>query len=174
MHIAGIFPVLFKGGFLLSIENKGIDNFQALKEEVRGFLKAHKLATISTVSPEGIPVAAIVMFFFDEEFNFYFITRRSTRKFNNLQANKNVAFVVGTELAPGTVQANGIAEFLPDEGLDFVDKIGMGTEMHDLYYGPFLQLAGKDFAVFKVKINWLRYLHLDLATGKENYYQIIP
>ncbi len=81
--------------------------------------------------------------------------------------------VIGTELAPGTVQLNGEAEWLKGEGLPYLDKITIDPDLKNLYYGPFLKLEGKDFAVFKVKPNWLRYLRLDLVTEKEDYYQII-
>lgn len=155
------------------MENSRINNHQVLKEEAIGFLKFHKLAVVSTISKEGMPESATVMFFVDEDLNLYFLTHQSTRKFRNLKDNKNIGIVVGTELAPGTIQIQGEAQWLENEGLDFVEKMSVDKELKELYYGPFLALEGKDFAVFKVKINWMRYLHLDLATNKENYYQII-
>lgn len=149
------------------------ENFVAIKESCLGFLRAHKLAVVSTISEGGIPTAATVMFFIDESWNIYFITRQNTRKFKNLMKNENVAMVVGTELAPGTVQINGVAKWLEGEGLDFVEKITLDQDLKNLYYGPFLNLEGKDFAVFKVEVSWLRYLYLNLKTQKEDYYQII-
>ena len=149
------------------------ENLIAIKEECRGFLMAHKLAVISTASKDGALASATMMYFFDEDWNFYFITRQRTRKFKNLMENPNISMVVGTELAPGTVQINGRAEWLKEEGLEFVGKITLDKDLKDLYYGSFLMLEGDDFAVMKVRIDWMRYLHLDLATKKENYYQII-
>ena len=87
--------------------------------------------------------------------------------------NKNVAVVVGTVPAATTVQFNGVAELMGAEGEDFLKKLAEHTSLKEFYYGPFLGIAGIDFAVFKVKINWLRYLYLDTETMKEEYYQII-
>ncbi len=102
-----------------------------------------------------------------------FVTRRHTRKFENLMENKNVAIVVGTVPAATTVQINGVAELMGAEGEEFLKKLTENPDLKEFYYGPFLGISGIDFAVFKVKINWLRYLYLDTETMREEYYQII-
>ena len=76
--------------------NSNIMNKEISKQEVLKFLKEKELAVVSTVSAAGKPEAATVIYFIDDDFSFYFITRRNTRKFENLQLNNNVALVVGT------------------------------------------------------------------------------
>lgn len=154
--------------------NANIMNKEISKQEVLKFLKEKALAVVSTISIEGKPEAATVIYFIDDDFEFYFITRRNTRKFKNLQSNNNVALVVGTELMPVTVQIEGAAELITDEKGDvLVAEIAKRPQIQSLYFGPFLELKGVDFAAFKVKINWLRWLSVDPETGKENYSQII-
>ncbi len=149
--------------------NKEISKQDALK-----FLKEKQLAVVSTASSTGKPEAATVIYFIDDDFNFYFVTRRNTRKFENLQSNSNVAIVVGTELLPVTVQIGGTAELVSGgEGELLMAEIIKRPQIQSLYFGPFLQLKGIDFAAFKVKINWLRWLSVDPETGKEDYSQII-
>lgn len=148
-------------------------NSAELKNQALEFLRASKTAVVSTVSKDGKPQAATVLYLIDDDFTFYFVTRESSRKFENLKNNKNIAAVIGTIPAPETVQLDGVAE-LVNEGLSvFTEKLSMNTDLRDLYYGPFLNVIGLDIVVFKVKPNWLRYLCLDLKTLKENYYQII-
>ena len=79
-------------------------NKEMSKQEILKFLKEKELAVVSTVSAASKPESATVIYFIDDELNFYFVTRRNTRKFENLQLNNNVAIVVGTELMPVTVQ----------------------------------------------------------------------
>ena len=154
--------------------NSNIMNKEISKQEVLKFLKEKELAVVSTVSAASKPESATVIYFIDDEFNFYFITRRNTRKFENLQLNKNVALVVGTELMPITVQIEGTAELITGEkGEALVTEIAKRPQIQSLYFGPFLELKGIDFAAFKVKINWLRWLSIDPETGKEDYSQII-
>ncbi len=149
-------------------------NKEISKQEVLKFLKEKQLAVVSTASSAGKPEAATVIYFIDDDFNFYFVTRRNTRKFENLQSNSNVAIVVGTELLPVTVQIEGTAELVSGEdGELLMAEIIKRPQIQSLYFGPFLELKGIDFAAFKVKINWLRWLSVDPETGREDYSQII-
>lgn len=148
----------------------------SIKRQALEFLKNKEIAVISTVSENNEPTAATILFSVDDDFNFYFITRRQTRKFKNLQINKNIAIVVGTELEPGTIQIQGEAQLLKEnEAEKFIKEMTKNKkDLLDLYSGPFLSISGIDFAIFKVKINWMRYLKLDLEEMKEEYHQIIP
>ena len=75
---------------------------------------------------------------------------------------------------PITVQIEGTAELITGEkGEALVTEIAKRPQIQSLYFGPFLELKGIDFAAFKVKINWLRWLSIDPETGKEDYSQII-
>lgn len=142
-----------------------------LRQEVLKFLKEKTLAVLSTISPDNKPQSATIIYFIDDDFNFYFATRRNTRKFHNLGANGNVAIVVGSEPAPFTVQAEGVAESCGDE--EFVKMMDARPGINKLYFGPFLDMKGLDLVTFKVRINWLRWLSVDQETGEEMYRQII-
>ncbi len=142
-------------------------------KRVKDFLAKNKLCVVSTVSQTGNPEAAVCIYMADDDFNFYFVTRGNTRKKANLENNKNVALVIGTELAPFTVQAEGTAELLAGPSFDeFMNKFKAREDLQALYFGPFLKMSGIDFAIFKVNINWLRYMEFNAETGEESYYQI--
>ena len=154
-----------------------------VRERARQFLRENNLAVIATVTTnaESRPEAAVIHYFTDDLFNFYFITRRHTRKFKNLQLNPHIAIVVGTTLMPHTIQMEGVAELLKEkeELLDFQRRIQLRPELHNLYLGAFSgsvfpKIRGLDFAVFRVKIKWLRWMDLDEETLDEKYHQILP
>ncbi len=153
-----------------------MEDKEGLKRRAFGFLNEKEVAVISTISENNEPTAATILFSIDDDFNFYFITRRQTRKFKNLQINKSVAIVVGTELEPGTIQMQGEAQLLEgNEAENFFKEISENKkDLLKLYYGPYLLVPGLDFAIFKVKINWMRHLRLDLEKMIEEYHQIIP
>lgn len=139
------------------------------------FLLKNILCVISTVTDKCKPQAAVSVFMADENFNFYFVTREHTRKFENLKKNHGVAIVIGLEPAPFTAQIEGEAHYLSGDARDtFMKEFAKRKDLQDLYTGPFLNMPGVDFAIFKVDINWLRYMEMDPATQKESYYQIIP
>lgn len=144
-------------------------------KRIKDFLAQNKLCVISTVSPAGKPQSAVCIYMSDDNFNFYFVTRGQTRKIENLRNNKNVAVVIGTELAPFTIQAEGEAQLLSSAAYDeFMNKFRERQDLQELYFGPFLKMPGADFVIFKISTNWLRYLEFDPKTGEEVYYQIIP
>ena len=149
-------------------------NEQIVKDALT-FAQKKKLAVISTVAPSGIPESAMVLFYLDDNFNFYFITRSDSRKVDNLMTNKNVSVVIGTELGVSTLQMSGIADSVSGSGQkEFIENLAKNADLSALFYGPFLNIAGINFTLYKVKINWARWLTLDVAHLKEVYYQIIP
>lgn len=149
-----------------------------LKEALHTFLRNNLIAVIATINNENKPEAAVIQCLVDANLCVYFVTRRHTRKFKNLQLNKWVAIVIGTELGTNTVQIEGEAKFVTED-LSQLDALTNRKGMKDIYYGclcdsPFTKIEGTDFAVFKVQPDWLRWMTLDPKTGKEVYYQVIP
>lgn len=148
-------------------------DIQIQKEQAKKFLQSHYLATITTVAHDGEPQAATMLYLMDDDFNFYFVTRRHTRKYANLQSNNKVGMVITSTDNPETIQVQGEATTSP-ENLDdeFVAQLEKKTDLANLYHGPFLGLAGLDFSVWKIKTHWLR--SLNVQEGEEAYHQIIP
>lgn len=149
---------------------------EAIQQEALDFLKQHIFAVVASVTEEHRPSAATVLYHIDDDMNLFFMTRRQTRKFENLKANERVALVVGLGEGPGTVQLEGEAHLVEngEDGLDgFFKRLEEHAKLKELYYGPFLRLPGIDLAVFRVRIDWMRYLHLNSETQMEEYYRII-
>ena len=148
---------------------------EKIKKEAMAFLKKRKLAVISTVSLDGKPESAMVLYFIDDDNNLFFITRNDTRKAANIAQNKNVSLVISTELGPSTMQMSGEAERIEEAGKqnEFLANLTKDTILQALYYGPFLSLMGVNFSLYKIKITWARWLTLDLKGLREVYYQII-
>lgn len=146
-----------------------------IRKEALKFARSKKLAVISTVSSTGIPESATILYSIDDNFGFFFITRNDSRKTQNLATNKNVSIVIGTELSPSTLQMSGVAKALSAEGQkEFIERLAENTDLAALYYGPFLNIMGINFTLYKVTMNWVRWLTLELSRIKEVYYQILP
>jgi general stress protein 26 len=73
------------------------------------FLERHRLAVVSTISPEGEPQAAVVGFAVTPALEIIFDTLDTSRKCRNLRANPRIAAVIGWD-AEVTVQLEGIAD----------------------------------------------------------------
>jgi hypothetical protein len=82
------------------------------KSGVLEFMRSHSVAAEGSVSPSGVPQAAVVGFVVTDDFEVFFDTVDSTRKAANLRRNPNIAFVIGGFGAGDerTVQLQGVAD----------------------------------------------------------------
>lgn len=137
---------------------------EAMKQEALDFLKDRVIAVVATTDKNHKPNAATILYHIDDDMNFFFMTRKQTRKYENIMANPHVAIVVGIGDGPGTVQAEGEAREI-ENGLEkFFDEIRENKMLKEMYYGPFLMLPGADLAVFRVWLGWMQYLRRSMDT----------
>jgi hypothetical protein len=85
------------------------------RSEILRFLSDRPLGVVATVSPQGLPEAALVGFAVTDAFELIFDTRTAARKCVNLASNGRVAAVVGWDDGR-TVQYEGaVAELSEPE-----------------------------------------------------------
>lgn len=151
----------------------------ALREKVLQFLQKHKTAVIATSSGSGAPEAATITYLFDDDFNFYFITRRQSRKLQNILKNPKVSIVVGTHSdAFETAQIEGTATVIENPDRFVVSYLTKTIKLDEPQWWPLFKIRGADYVFVHVKAEWLRWLDLD-RTGypekyDENFEQVIP
>ena len=118
------------------------------------FMRSEKYAVQTSVSPGGLPQAAVVGIAVTDRFEIVFDTLASSRKAPNLRANPAIAFVIGgtREGDERTVQYEGTADE-PD-----------GGELERLlavYYARFPEGPERrnwpGLIYVRVKPTWLRY-----------------
>lgn len=90
-------------------------------QHVHDFLRTHPMGVLSTVSEDGRPWGAAVYYVPDEDFNFYFVTRKNTHKYKNIEDNPFVAFTVADADDQVSVQAAGKLSKVPPE--DYMDVV---------------------------------------------------
>ena len=116
------------------------------------FIRQHKLAVLSTVSPDDFPESALVGISVTPDLKIIFDTVSDSRKYHNLMMNPKISFVIGWD-AEQTIQYEGIAK-IPGE-----DEL---KELLEIYFRVFPD--GKDrkenwknLAYFCVEPKWIRY-----------------
>lgn len=135
---------------------------QALPEVVSDFLKANRLAVIATVSPDNIPEAALLYYGYDEKLHIVCCTFSTSRKFNNIKTNKNVALVIGHELSAVELQIEGKTRIITDK-MEKAEAMAMyakkATENQDLiYFPPLLSLtADSPMEFLEITIEWFKF-----------------
>ncbi len=145
-------------------------------EQIQNFLKneKQKLGVLSTVGPTGTPQSAFIYYAFDEDLNIYFITRTQSRKFLNIEKNPHVAFVVGTETPPQTLQIEGTASILErpeDFSFLFSDLVKIAVERH--FVPPITQMTNSgDVFFMKITPNWVRLGNFEIRRKGELFEEI--
>ena len=122
--------------------------------EILEFMRGHTLAVQASVSPLGIPQAAVVGFIVTDDFEIVFDTVDTTRKVLNLRSSGRCAFVIG-----GMV--NGDERTVQYEGM--TDE-PTGTELERVKERYFVQFPdGRDrqhrpgLTYIRVRPQWLRF-----------------
>ena len=150
------------------------------------FLRSQLIAVVSWVNATGRPSSAKVFYWMHDhnpkDMDLYFVTRRSSRKYEDLLRNKDVAVVIGTEFAPQSMQIQGQAEMV--SAADAVDdlkalmaRLGTRPSHQRIYAGAFFPKnpfslidSEAGFAIFRVKPSWIRYMGFD-KDRNELFYQ---
>ena len=123
-----------------------------IKRFIYDFIKQHKLAVVSTVTTDGKPESAVVGIAVSEELEIVFDTLNTSRKYENIANNPNVALVVGWD-DETTVQYEGIATLLAGKRDDLYREI-----YFEVYPDGRERAANWPGLVhFKVTPKWLRY-----------------
>lgn len=141
------------------------------------FLRSKSVAVLSTVASSGQPMSAAVYFTVDTHFNFYFMTKNFSRKYENLESNPNVALVVGSENEPVTAQVQGKAEKIVDqqEELSVLEELKK-VFFKNTYVAPLYQLSEEKnkMVIYKITPTWVRWLDLRGEKVNGEFVQILP
>ena len=124
-----------------------------MKDLIYQFIAEQKLGVVSTVNAGNKPEAAVVGIAVSEELEIVFDTVKSSRKYQNILHNANVALVIGWD-EEITVQYEGIAEVLGGDS--------EADRLREIYYRTYPD--GRERAAtwpglihIKVIPKWIRY-----------------
>jgi len=135
-----------------------------LKNEVLDFLRSHFIMSIA-VAEDNKPTASILLYYIDDDFNFYFTTHIESHKTEKLRKNPLISICVW-EHKKMLIQADGeVSEITdPELKLKIIDELGAATLKGDDFWPPLLRIKGEGYVIFKVKPTWLRKLDLQKDT----------
>jgi general stress protein 26 len=129
-------------------------NNKEIKTQILAFMRAQRLAVISTIDVENNkPEAAVIAFSEKENLGLIFGTSAQSRKYKNLQTNQNVSFVIGWSDELGTIQYEGIAQELLGN-----DALEHGKMMAEKNESAAAFLTRDDQRYFLVRPTWIRFV----------------
>jgi len=110
-----------------------------------------KYGVLSTISPDHKPESAFVGIAITKDFEIIFDTVKTSRKYHNLVANKNVSFVIGWENET-TVQYEGKAQELSGPEGEYYKEI-----YFEAWPDGRDRLKWPGIVHFVIKPSWIRY-----------------
>lgn len=141
-----------------------------MNKNVLAFLKNQQLMTVATVSPDGQPDCAVVLFTVDDDMSLYFMTRPNTRKALNIQHNNRVAVVVW-KLIDMSVQIDATAELLTDKSQinHILDRLAdSAIRVGEGFFPPIFRLSNtNEYNVYKLTPTTVRDLDLEKGNVRE-------
>ncbi|MES2437019.1 MAG: pyridoxamine 5'-phosphate oxidase family protein [Patescibacteria group bacterium] len=159
-----------------------MDNKDQVKKDVQKFLSENVTAVIAT-SFNDEPRASTVYYYADEALDFYFVTKRNTGKYINIEMNPRAAVVVGTGPEHISVMANGEVNIVTD----IEEQIRILGKMEELYKRenitnlPIEELQNfkdRNKVIFKITPKELIFMNLDSTSFPEShgdsFVQLIP
>jgi general stress protein 26 len=128
------------------------------RDQLYDFIRARKLAVISTTSPAGNPQSALIGVAVSPELHIVFDTIKSSRKYANLKADPRISLVTGWD-AEITVQYEGIAIEPEGEALDQAKSLYFKTWPDGVERRQWPGITW-----FLITPQWIRYS--DFASGR--------
>lgn len=149
-------------------------------KKVHDFLHHHPVGVLSTVSPDGTPWGAAVYYIVDEDFNFFFVTRTKTIKYQNLDKNPFAAFTIADGPTQTTVQVSGKISKVPIQ--DYVDiyfdKFAkIRPEGNPDWTPPLSRLHMGNYMPFRLtptRLHYADYGHIESDDHTDSIEKIIP
>ncbi len=141
------------------------------------FLKRNKTGVLATVSGEYDAHASMIYYIADDDFNIYFLTLTSTRKYAAMTAHPQVAFTVSTTDVPQTLQIEGMAM---DISLDLEvvkkkDDLFEVLNTNKWFYPPISKLDPAGSVVVWMRPTWIRWADFAFeAVGTDHVLKEIP
>ena len=142
-----------------------------MKNQTLNFLKNNQLMSLATVGKNNLPQNSILLYTVDEDFNLYFATDKTSRKFENLQYNPAVAITIWKN-NNRSLQIEGkvsIVENANDVSVILTKLAEAAVSEDPSLLPPIIRINRKaDTVIFRIKVKQIRSLDLKNPTIKEN------
>jgi uncharacterized pyridoxamine 5'-phosphate oxidase family protein len=84
------------------------------QRRIYDFLHDNPVGVLTSVDPNGYPHGAVIYFYINEKFGISFLTKKGTKKYDNLVRNNNVMLVVYEPISQSVAQIVGQAYAMKD------------------------------------------------------------
>lgn len=123
------------------------------KQAIRDFLSKNETGVLATASIDGTPHVAVVYYFIDGLTNIRFITKRKTRKAEDIKRNNKAALIVYDEVSQTTLQVQGHVVEVTNEreaSQAFRNALRASVRTAENAVPPISKMYAGDYVAFKL------------------------
>lgn len=129
------------------------------KRRLWKFLRENSVGVLATVDADGDPHAATLYYTTDKPFSIWFVTKKATKKHDNLSRNERTMFVVYDAQTQTSVQVIGVAKKVTDTARSqqvFADVLSISAETSDSKVPPISKLLAGDYITYELEPKQIR------------------
>lgn len=132
---------------------------RSARSDALAFLTRNRTAVLATAGHDNLPHASAIHYVADENFNVYFLTLPSSRKYEALSAHPQVALTILREDIPQTIQIEGMAQDISQSSdmQEKKDKIMETLSANPFFFPPISKLDPEKPAVIWIQPKWIRW-----------------
>lgn len=126
----------------------------AREQRIHNFLAEQRIGVLSTVTPDNNPHGTVVYYAIDDDCTIHILTKKGTRKYDNLVHNNHVMLTVFEPRKQITAQVTGVA--VEREGRADISRIagaifGASSRTSDSGLPPIVKLQAGAFTTFRIR-----------------------
>jgi general stress protein 26 len=152
LNFVSFFPENVDNYPLIISENSVFHFADMTKDILYEFISRHKLAVVSSLSPDNFPQSALVGIAVAPDLRIIFDTLTDSRKYHNLIQNPAVSVVIGWE-KEATIQIEGFASIPEGDDLEELKNIYYQAYPHGWQRGS----MWPDITYFCIQPTWIRF-----------------
>lgn len=132
---------------------------RSARSDALAFLTRNRTAVLATAGHNNLPHASAIHYIADEDFNIYFLTLPSSRKYKALSAHPQVALTILREDVPQTIQIEGMAQDISQSSdmQEKKDKIMEALSANPFFFPPISKLDPEKPVVIWIQPKWIRW-----------------
>lgn len=143
------------------------------EEMIASFIATHPQGVISTIEMRGTVQSSVVNIYQLHNFHLAFMTKRTTRKFKNLQSNPTISFMTYDPFSRTEVEIEGIAQLVHDKAQEseILDIMKEDSKKGRWHVSPYVSEEDDSalFIIYPKKAHMTTYW--DKASGIEVFHE---
>ncbi len=132
---------------------------EQIRRDAIAFLQKNTAGALATVGSDGSPHVRLVYYSCNDSFEIYFMTKRDSRKVEDIAGNPRAAFTISSQEVPQTLQIEGTASLvdIPAEPDAVLNALFERLASNKHFTAPITKMGDSELLLYKIAPLWIRW-----------------